>query len=79
MIEEYVKSIIPSLDPNTKFLIRIYANVKGLSKVYKDSNLLPEYYSFEQFIQGFNMVEPLCDYVDAGTGKECSDNKIKGR
>lgn len=50
-----------------------------MSKAYKDANIVPEQYSFEEFVQEFNMADPLCDYVDAGTGKECSDEKIKGK
>jgi hypothetical protein len=49
-----------------------------MTKVYKDPNNFSEEHNFEEFLQGFNMADPLCDYVDAGTGKECSDVKLKG-
>jgi hypothetical protein len=57
----------------------VYANVKGMSKAYKDASILSEQYVFGEFVQGFNMADPLCDFVDAGTGKECSDEKLKGK
>jgi hypothetical protein len=74
-----VKSIFPVADHKVKVLIRVYANVKGMSKAYKDANILPEQHIFGEFVQGFNMAEPLCDFVDAGTGKECADEKLKGK
>lgn len=58
--------------------MRVYSNMKGLEKVYKDSNILPRSECFGEFIRGFNMGDPMCDYVDAGNGKECSDEKVKG-
>jgi hypothetical protein len=30
------------------------------------------------FARDFNMGHPLCDFVDAGNGKECADAKLKG-
>jgi hypothetical protein len=40
--------------------------------------ILPESSSFSEFVRGFNMSEAMCDYVDAGNGKECADEKVKG-
>lgn len=39
---------------------------------------MPDSTSFEDFVRGFNTVHPMCDFVDAGCGKECADEKIKG-
>lgn len=58
---------------------RVYANTKGLEKVYKDTNILPRSECLGEFIRGFNMGDSMCDYVDAGNGKECSDEKVKGK
>lgn len=60
-------------------IVRVYANVKGLAKTYKEMEILPESASLDEFVRGFNMVDAMCDYVDAGNGKECSDEKVKGR
>jgi hypothetical protein len=76
-VEDYVKSVVPAVELNAKVLIRVYANTKGMAKAYKDANILSEHV-FGEFVQGFNMAEPLCDFVDAGTGKECADEKLKG-
>jgi hypothetical protein len=78
-VKHYIKSAVPAVELNAKVLIRVYANVKGMSKAYKDANFLPDQHSFGEFVQGFNMAEPLCDFVDAGNGKECADEKLKGK
>jgi hypothetical protein len=52
--------------------------MKGLAKTYKEMDVLPESASLDEFVRGVNMGDPMCDYVDAGNGKECSDEKIKG-
>jgi hypothetical protein len=74
-----VTSVVPGVDPNARVLIRVYANVKGMAKAYREANILSEQHVFGEFVQGFNMADPLCDFVDAGTGKECSDEKLKGK
>ncbi|SPO00805.1 related to CCCH zinc finger DNA binding protein [Cephalotrichum gorgonifer] len=63
--------------PHLQVVARVYANMKGLGKVYKDTNILPRSDCLDEFIRGFNMGDAMCDYVDAGTGKECSDEKVK--
>jgi hypothetical protein len=30
------------------------------------------------FVRGFNMGHPMCDFIDAGDGKEGADSKLKG-
>jgi len=76
-VEEELKN--SGLSPHLQVMIRVYANMKGLAKTYKDIELLPDLASLDDFVRGFNMGDALCDYVDAGNGKECSDEKIKGK
>jgi len=82
LLRQVVKDDLVALLPNTvhhlQVIVRVYANIKGLAKTYKDSGILRES-NFDEFVRGFNMGDPLCDYVDAGNGKECSDEKVKGR
>lgn len=52
--------------------------MNGLNKMYCDSNVLEQREDFGRFVRGFNMGHPLCDFIDAGNGKECSDDKIRG-
>ncbi|KIW34987.1 uncharacterized protein PV07_01714 [Cladophialophora immunda] len=60
-----------------KIVIRVYANLKGLSKFYSDMNILPSATSFNQFVLGFNKAHPLCDFMDAGNHEEAADTKLK--
>ena len=75
-VEEELKSSTPTTAPHLQVAIRVYANVKGLAKTYEDMEILS---SLDEFIRGFNMGDVMCDYIDAGNGKECSDEKVKGK
>jgi len=59
-------------------LVHVYANVRGLGRAYKEAGVLEEASHLADFARGFNMGDAMCNYVDAGTGKECSDEKLKG-
>ncbi|KAL0944826.1 CCCH zinc finger DNA binding protein [Colletotrichum truncatum] len=65
------------LPPHSHIVIRVYANLKGLGKTYQDIGILENCGVLEEFVRGFNMGAPLCDYIDAGNGKECADEKVK--
>ena len=78
-VEEELQSSVPSTAHHMQVIVRVYANVKGLAKAYKEMEILPESASLDEFVRGFNMGDAMCDYVDAGNGKECSDEKVKGR
>ncbi|KLU92506.1 hypothetical protein MAPG_11451, partial [Magnaporthiopsis poae ATCC 64411] len=58
-------------------LVRIYANLRGLDRVYHDAGVLPAHSSLDDFVRGFNMADAGFDFVDAGNGKECSDEKVR--
>lgn len=77
-VEEELRSSLPAVPHHIQAVIRVYANMKGLAKTYKEAEIIPQLSSFDEFVRGFNMGDPMCDYVDAGNGKECSDEKIKG-
>ncbi|KAL4904316.1 hypothetical protein BDW74DRAFT_154604 [Aspergillus multicolor] len=77
-VKDHIKQIDPEASPNISYSIRVYANVLGLAKVYREANILRPGEDLSNFIRGFNMESPLCDFVDAGDGKECADVKIKG-
>jgi len=61
-----------------KIVIRVYANIRGLSKTYADKGVLPNTAAFSEFVLGFNKAHPLCEFVDAGNHKEAADTKLKG-
>ncbi|KAJ5649177.1 CCCH zinc finger DNA binding protein [Penicillium longicatenatum] len=77
-VQVHVRKVAPDVDANIHYKIRMYANVTGLAKTYRDTGIINSEEVLRAFIQGFNMEGPLCDFVDAGNGKECSDVKIRG-
>lgn len=74
----YVKETEPKIPANVQINVHVYANTKGLTKVYRETGLLADTEAFDAFMQGFNMQDGLCEIVYAGNGKECSDEKLKG-
>lgn len=60
-----------------KIVIRVYANLRGLSKTYADKGLLLNATAFADFVSGFNKAHALCDFVDAGNHKEAANTKLK--
>lgn len=61
-----------------KIVIKVYANLRGLSKTYAIKSILPHAAAFHDFVLGFNKAHPLCDFIDAGNQKEAADTKLKG-
>jgi len=59
--------------------MRVYANLGGLARAYYDAKLLGNPAELSIFVNGFNKEDALCDLVNAGDGKECADEKLKGK
>ncbi|GKZ66886.1 hypothetical protein AnigIFM50267_000974 [Aspergillus niger] len=76
-VERHIRDIDPQASPNIQYRIRVYANVPGLMKTYREAHILRSNEALDPFIRGFNMENSLCDFIDAGNGKECSDVKIR--
>ncbi|CRG83859.1 CCCH zinc finger DNA binding protein [Talaromyces islandicus] len=76
-VEDHFQKCDTKLPPNILYKIRVYSNVEGLTKAYRDANVLPVGETLTPFIQAFNKANTLCDIVDAGNGKECADVKLK--
>ena len=69
----------PELADNCPVMVRIYANVLGLSKMLARVQLASsEARSFSSFASSFTRAQELFDYVDAGDKKEGADYKIRG-
>lgn len=78
-VDRYIQNLYHNETSNVQYKIRVYANVRGLAKTYRETKTISEVGTLLSFIQGFNMEDVLCDFVDAGDGKECSDVKIRGK
>jgi hypothetical protein len=76
---KHLDSILPDRDPNTKVIVRVYANLKGLIRPYRDNDIIADPIILEAFVRGFNKYDPFFDFVDAGSGKECADEKLKSK
>jgi hypothetical protein len=74
---EYVSKEL-ELPSHIPIRIHIYANIKGLASAYSYNKILDSADDFYKFVRGFNMGYPMCDFVDAGDGRECADSKLKG-
>lgn len=77
-IEKKVGLVLHDPAPHLRCHVRVYANVSGLSQTYVRLGIIPNVSVFHDFVRGFNNGHSMCDYVDAGNGKECADEKIKG-
>ena len=63
---------------NCSIMVRIYANLSGLSKTLSKVKLAgPEKRSLAPFVANFNRSNELFDFVDAGELKENADYKLR--
>jgi hypothetical protein len=76
---EYLRYNDADFKLDHKIVIRIYANLRGLSHTYAEKGILKNSSTFTDFVLGFNKAHPLCDFIDAGNHKEAADSKLKGR
>lgn len=75
---EYLRTKHSEVPANVKITIRVYANFKGLARAYCDAQVIGNPTELGNFVNGFNKEDALCDFVNAGDGKECADEKLKG-
>ncbi|KAH1399262.1 hypothetical protein KXV53_005286 [Aspergillus fumigatus] len=76
-VQDHIHKVDPEAPPNISCKIRVFANIEGLTEAYRNNNILSVEESLTSFIQGFNQENALCDFVDAGNGKECADVKLR--
>ena len=76
MLDEYKYE--PDFDRREAILIKIYANINGLTKTY-DEQGIASVDDVAEFLTGFNKVFPLCEFIDAGNAKDGADRKIQGK
>ena len=67
-----------SQESHSKILIRVYANTRGLEKLLDNDIGDGPPVVIDRFVRDFNMANPLSDFIDAGNGKECADEKLRG-
>ncbi|KAJ0166651.1 hypothetical protein CTA2_6440 [Colletotrichum tanaceti] len=72
-----LRSVDRSLPHHLRVVVRVFANLKGLAATYAETGTIRDPGVFCEFVRGFNMTSAMCDFVDAGNGKECADEKLK--
>lgn len=78
-IRELMHSTIGMQAEQCQIMVRVYANVLGLSKVLARAGLVGhEARSLSPFTSSFTRAQALFDFVDAAEKKEGSDYKIRG-
>lgn len=73
---EYVTTGL-SITSDFEVMIRVYSKMQFLNRTYHDAGILKEERTLQEFVQGFNRVDPLCEYIDAGNDKEGADRKVQ--
>jgi hypothetical protein len=77
-----VREELASRDPFTahqvQVVARIFADVQRLATTYGETGLIPHTAAFAEFVRGFNVGDAMCDYLDVGSEKRRSDEKIQG-
>ena len=74
---DYLEKEFEYHDQGYKIIIVVCCNLKGLSKTSSDNGVGEKPEDFQLFVRGFNMGDPMCYFVDAGSGKECTDHKLR--
>ncbi|OJJ46820.1 hypothetical protein ASPZODRAFT_131709 [Penicilliopsis zonata CBS 506.65] len=75
-VSQYMEELEPSIS-NIHVSVHIYANIQGLGRAYRDAGILDAPAMLENFVRGFNMGNASCDFVDAGNGSQCADEKLR--
>lgn len=79
-IRELMHSTMGAQADQCRIMVRVYANMLGLSKALARIGLVGhEARSLSPFTSAFNRAQDLFDFVDAAEKKEGSDFKIRGK
>jgi hypothetical protein len=78
-VKELMHSTLGAEADRCRIMVRVYANILGLSKVLARNGMVGhEARSLSPFSSAFNRSQDLFDFVDAAERKEGSDFKIRG-
>lgn len=72
------RKLLHAIGRRVPVLVFVYLNRMGLSNMLGANGLLGNEVNMDQFIMGFNQSSPLFSIIDAGSGKEAADSKIRG-
>jgi hypothetical protein len=75
-IQEHIASLYDN-SKNWAISVNIYVSLDKLGQKLAQVGLLKHPQEFRAFVQGFNVNQPLFNFVDVGHGKERADNKLR--
>jgi len=78
-VREHLASLVPEIEDvkSIPVMVKAYANLSGLAQACVRDGRLNSVGDITQFWIGFTRRYPLIDFVDVGSGKEESDNKLR--
>lgn len=79
VVLEWATTSILECPADTKVVVRVYANLKGLAEVCAKAGLVDTPAKLEDFARGFTRGRTLFDFVDVGPGKDRADGKVAGK
>ena len=82
LLQDSIKNKITSMASTAdqwSIVVNVFANSAKLANALVDHGIIDSTATFDNFISGFNKSNALFNFVDAGSGKEGADHKIKGQ
>lgn len=77
--EAIEQQVVCSQNPDWKIVVRIYIDFQALVDDFAKLQSPISGTRLRKFVGGFTQVQPLCDIIDTGPGREEALVKIKGR
>ena len=75
---EWATSNIMECPADSKVVVRVYANLRGLAEVCTKAGIVEHPSIVHEFARGFTCGKTLFDFTDVGAGKDRADAKIAG-
>lgn len=76
-IKKHIDTLLPGSD--LPIMLHMFANLGGLSGLYVRNGAISSISQLFVSTRGFNSSHDMFNLIDAGTGKESADHKIRGK
>jgi len=75
-VQQWAAASVIDCPTDVQIVVRVYANLKGLSDACTKAGLVTHPGQLEEFARGFTRGKTLSDFVDVGYGKDRADGKV---
>jgi hypothetical protein len=75
IVSAFIAENLHHLD-SPRIVVKIYANIKGLSEHLAKLKIIEKPVTFEEFVRGMNSTQLLLDFVDAGPRPDSAKEKL---